>query len=224
MMTSISHPVLRYLVILCAFACVFSVQAEEIDFSCVKEQVNAKTRVTQRYQEYDVSLKNQCPGSVYWSMCIERIHPWTSEIMDTLTPSGQVLVDKKFRINLQMMKILDEKNDREAFEEFYVNFSYGIDSVKPAQCVAKGCEQEKKSLRTKVRANDTAWQKARKDLAKRIEAECPKSGWGDTDLEECRKQVKKAGQPKLNEFAEQDKQLKQQLSEVNPERCEVQSG
>ncbi len=89
---------------------ILPVQAEEVDLSCMKHRVRAKIAVSNRFREFDVLVENHCPGPVYWSMCIERMDPQTSKIMETLTPSSRVKVDKKTRVNLRMMRISEESD------------------------------------------------------------------------------------------------------------------
>jgi len=50
-------------------------QAEETDFSCMSYRVKGKIQVSANYKEFDIILENRCHGSVYWSMCIERMDP-----------------------------------------------------------------------------------------------------------------------------------------------------
>jgi hypothetical protein len=70
-------------------------QAEEVDFSCMNYLVKGKTQVSEHYKEFDIVLENRCPGTVYWSMCIERMDPWTNEIQVGLNPSGKIEMNKK---------------------------------------------------------------------------------------------------------------------------------
>ena len=76
--------------------------ASEVDFSCVKEQVRSIIQVTDAQQEFDVVMRNECPGALYWSTCIERMDPWTHPVIETHTPSGYVEAEKRARVNLQM--------------------------------------------------------------------------------------------------------------------------
>ena len=110
-----------FLTILCAVGVAIPVThlpAEEVDFSCISYQVKGKIQVSTHRKEYDIVLENSCPGSVYWSMCIELMDPWTNEIQVALTPSGKLEMEKQSRVNLQMKNLLDESRTRYAFQSF----------------------------------------------------------------------------------------------------------
>ena len=79
-------------------------QAEEVDFSCMDYKVWGKGHVSANYQDYDIVIYNRCPGAVYWSMCIERLDPWTNKVVETHEPTGHVDADKKARVNLQLAR------------------------------------------------------------------------------------------------------------------------
>ena len=210
------------LIVLCFAVNVLSLQAEELDFSCLEEKVLNKAQVSQSYQEFDIILENHCPGTVQWSMCIERMNPFTNEIMETLTPSGQILVDKKFRVNLQMKKQANESE--EAFQEFYVNFAFNVNERAMVQCVATRCESKKQSLRAKQRANNRAKQAAMKTLSKQLEKDCPQTGWDTGKESECEARVRAENKPKMQQFAINDAAIREELAAVDPEQCTVYSG
>jgi hypothetical protein len=197
--------------------------AEEVDFSCVNQTVLSRTPVTERLREFDVVLENDCPGAVNWTMCIERMDPFTNRVSETLTPSGQIEKDKKSRINLQMQKMEDRQNELSGYEEFYVNTVYAIDSVLPPSCVARKCEADKKSVREKIRANERARQKAKAEVNRKMSRDCPKSGWSDTQQEKCMTQIQKDAKPELESIAETGRELQIELAEINPEQCEIHS-
>lgn len=207
------------------FALIFAapLAAEEIDFSCMKDRVRAKIQVSQRYQEYDVIVENRCRGTVYWSMCIERMDPWTNEILETLTPSGKVQAEKKLRVNLQMMERMNEAQSEGSFEEFYTSFAYGINSVAKAPCVASECERKKRAIRAELRANDKAWNKAKAALADQLATDCPKTGWNSSEEEDCEARINRAHLPEQEQFAQQDTEIRAKLSAVDPERCQIHS-
>ena len=200
--------------------------AEAVDFSCMKEEVRPIIQVTDAHQEFDVRMSNQCPGAVYWATCIERMDPWTYEILETHTPSGYVEADKRARVNLHL------KNTPPAgggladgrIQAVYVNYAYAIDGPPRASCVARGCEARKRDLRAKVTANDKAWLQARKRLAERVEAECPASGWGNDDVDSCRERVRTAGEEEMQVFADTDAALQAKLAAIDPENCTVHGG
>ncbi len=213
------------LICLTAF-CVFNftpnVQAEEIDFSCMKQRVRAKVQVAERYREYDIIVENRCPGDVYWSLCIERLDPWTHQVVEVLTPSGKILADKKFRVNLQM-KQKNKGRDQKLYEELYVSDDYGIKSVKKAQCVARQCELEKRDLRQKYLANQKAWNQSKTSFAERLATECPTSGWGSSKREDCETRFNQTHQAELDPYAQTEADLLQKLSAVDPQRCQIHS-
>jgi len=201
-----------------------SALADETDFSCMQQKVLAKTMVTERLQEFDVVLENECPGPVNWTLCIERMDPFTNRVTETLTPSGRIEKDQKFRINLQMKKMEDERNKLTGYEEFYVNAAFGIDTVEPPRCIARQCESDKKSVREKIRANERARQKAEADMNRKMSTECPKkTGWSDAQQEKCLTRIQKEAKPELAAYAETDRTLKMELAEISPELCEVHS-
>jgi len=211
------------LLIFCILLPLSPVSAEETDFSCVQQQVRAKTMVTERLQEFDVILKNDCPGSVNWTLCIERMNPFTNRVTETLTPSGQLEKDKQFRINLQMKKMEDQQNKLSGYEEFYVNATFAIDTVEPPRCVARQCESDKKSVRDKIRANERARQKAEAEMNRKMDSECPQSGWSDAQQEKCMTRIQKEAKDKLDSYAETDRALRMELAEIAPDLCEIHS-
>ena len=203
------------------FLWITSASAAETDFTCIEENVLAKTMVTQRYREFDVTLKNDCPGPVNWTMCIEKMDPFTHRVTETLTPSGQIAKDKKFRINMQMQKQEDQKNKLSGYEEFYVNVVYDIDKALAPSCVARRCETEKRPVREQIRANLRQWQKAQDATSKKLSTECPKSGWSDAQREKCMTQIQKEAQPAIAEYEKKDRELKRQLAAIEPETCTI---
>lgn len=199
-------------------------QAKEVDFSCMSYEVKEKIQVSNIYREYDIILENRCPGSVYWSMCIERMDPWTHEIAEALTPSGIIQMEKKSRVNLQMKRRLDESRSRQAFQEFYLNIGYALKLPVNTLCVAPVCESKRRGLRTKFRSNDAAWQKAKKTLTARISTECPQSGWDSSTQDVCEAKIRENSQATMGQFAQKEKELKNKLSAVDPGRCQVHAG
>ena len=198
--------------------------AEDIDFSCMKQRVRGKTQVSKSFKEFDVILENRCPGRVYWSMCIERMNPWTIEKLETLSPSGQVEKDKKTRVNLRMKALSDDANSRQTFEEFYLNIDFAINSSVTAQCVASDCESKKREIRGKIKTNDKALKSTKEALTAKIASECPDSGWGGAKRLECETAIREASQAEMEQFEQQDKALKEQLAAVDPEKCQVYGG
>ena len=203
---------------------ILPVQAEEVDLSCMKHRVRAKIAVSNRFREFDVLVENHCPGPVYWSMCIERMDPQTNKIVETLTPAGQVKVDKKTRVNLRMMRVSEESDPQLEFEEFYLDVGYALEPTLNAQCVASGCEEQKSDLRKAFRANEKAQQKLETALADRISTECPQSGWSGNDQAECEAAIRQPAQAELDDLAEKQKELETQLAAVDPENCQVYTG
>lgn len=212
------------LALILSFVPVSALLAEEIDFSCMKQRVLGKTQVSKNYKEFDVILENRCPGRVYWSMCIERMNPWTIEKLETLSPAGQVEKDKKTRVNLRMKVLSDDANSRQTYEEFYLNIDFAINSYEMAQCVASDCESKKREIRGEIRTNDKALQKAKDALAAKIASECPATGWGGAKQLACEDKVRETSQGELEQIEQQDKALKERLAAVDPERCQVYGG
>jgi len=200
------------------------VQAEEVDLSCMEHRVRAKIAVSNRFREFDVIVENHCPGPAYWSMCIERMDPQTSKILETFTPSGQVQKDKKTRVNLRMMRVSEESDPVMEFEEFYLDIGYARQATLNAQCVANGCEAQKVDLRKAYRANRKARQKLETDLADRISTECPQSGWSGNDQAECEAEIREAAQAGLIGLVQEQTELETQLAAVDPENCHVYKG
>jgi hypothetical protein len=196
-------------------------QAEEVDFSCMKHRVRAKIAVSDRFREFDVIVENRCPGPVYWSMCIERMHTKSSKIIETLTPSGQVQVDKKTRVNLRMNVISDESDPKLEFEKFYLDVAFDLNPNLSAQCVATACEAKKGDLRKASRANDKALQQFKVSLADRISSECSQSGWNGNGQAECEAGIREAAQAELDRLIEKQAELDAQLATIDPEICQV---
>jgi hypothetical protein len=200
--------------------------AEEVDFSCVKEEVRSIIQVTDAHQEFDVRMRNQCPGAVYWSTCIERMDPWTYRILETHTPGGYVEAGKRARVNLHLKNTPPAGGELAdgRIQAIYVNYAYAIDGPPRATCVAGGCEAKKRDLRAKLTANDKAWLQARQSLVTRVESECPSSGWGNADLDACRERVRAADEDDMQVFEDTDAALRAKLAEIDPENCTVYGG
>ena len=203
---------------------VMPIQAEEVDLSCTKHRVRSKIAVSDRFREFDVIIENRCPGPVYWSTCIERMDPWTNKTLETFTPSGQLQAEKKTRVNLRMKRVTEDSDPRLVFEEFYLSVGLDLKPTLKAQCVAKACESKKIELRTASRANEKARQKLVTALEARIAGECPQSGWGGKDQAECEEGIHQASQAELDQIAQKQQELKDQLAAVDPEQCQVYGG
>ena len=138
--------------------------AAEVDFSCMNEEVRDIIQVTDQHQEFDVVVRNTCPGDVYWAMCIERMDPWTHKVIETHNPTGYVKEGKRGRVNLHMKNTPRGSLATGRIQEFYVNIAYGVKGREMPSCNASACEAKKTDLRAKVSANDSAWAKADKAL------------------------------------------------------------
>jgi len=199
-------------------------EAADVDLSCVSHSVRGKTPLTDRFKEYDIVMANRCPGAVYWTMCIERLDPYSHKILETLTPSGLLEEEKKSRVNLQM-KIGPGKGPQRRYQEFYLNIGYAIEPPAKASCVARKCEPEIQGLRRQIDANLAAWKKTDAELDRRLAAECPESGWGKTEeTDVCAAAVRAEMQPDLDRFAQNDKQLREQLGSTDRNACRVHAG
>lgn len=209
---------------LLSLAPISAIHAAEVDFSCMSYKVWPKSHLSNQFREFDVVLKNNCPGAVYWSMCIERLNPDTNRVWETLTPAGYVGPEKKSRVNLQTQKDETPATFRQRFEEFYVSIGYAVDSPATAECVARRCESQKSDLRAAIRDNEKAWEKAEKALATRIADECPDSGWESTGREECAKQLRESSEEQIQAFSLRDTQMREEMAAIDPDRCTVWSG
>ncbi|NCF62297.1 MAG: hypothetical protein GWP58_05560 [Gammaproteobacteria bacterium] len=212
------------LTVISCLALIANSQAAEVDFSCMEESVRGKPLVTDRYKEYDVNIQNTCPGSAYWSMCIERLDPWTYKVLETHTPSGLVEEGKKARVNLHMKRGPEWMQFRNRFQPFYVNIAYGIKTPAKASCRAAMCEQKKSSLRAEILANEKAWLNANKSLEKKIASECPGTGWETEEQSKCEAGVRKASQAEMVQFVRKDVVLREQVANVDPVQCQVYAG
>lgn len=216
----------KFALLITLIAVIFSIpvtllHAEEVDFSCMSYHVKGKIQVSERYKEFDIVLNNHCPGAVYWSMCIERMHPWTNEIQEELTPSGLLQKDKKSRVNLQMKKRPDKSQSRQAFQTFYLDVGYALKPPAQPRCGASDCESKLSGLREKFRTHDVAWQKAITTMATRISTECPQSGWDKNPQTECETKIRSSNQASMHQFAQKDQELKNKMSEVGADRCQI---
>ena len=195
--------------------------AEDIDYSCIEETVKPKTRVTQNYQEFDLVLNNDCPGPVYWTMCIERMSPFNHRVLETLTPSGQLAKDKKTRVNLQMHQMEDKANKLAGYEEFYFTVTYGLDQGARPNCAALSCENAKKSVRSEIRSNLRSLQSAQDAADRKAAADCPKTGWSSGQQENCMAKVQKEAKEGLQVYQDRATELNEKLATIEPERCTV---
>jgi hypothetical protein len=198
--------------------------AAEIDFSCMNYKVWPKRHLSDRYREYDIVLQNNCPGAVYWSMCIERIDSDTNQVWETLTPSGFVEPEKKARVNLQTKRNDSNTTFRQRYEEFYVNIGYAVDDAATADCHAKRCESKKSDLRASVRANAKAWEEAEKALSAKIANDCPDSGWDTATRQKCSVDLRESSREQLSAFSARDAQLRKEMAAIDPDHCTAWSG
>jgi hypothetical protein len=199
--------------------------AEDVDLSCMSYQIRGKMQVSERYKEYDVLVVNSCPGPVYWAMCIERLDPVSHRILEAHTPTGYIDAEQRIRVNLQMKKGPDSMDFRKRFQEFYVSADYSIDPAAKARCIAATCESAKRELRRQMDANLRDWEAAAAALERNLDAECPESGWGKTEeLEQCAAAVRANAQPRLDELAQNDAALREQLLSAGPPGCELYAG
>lgn len=199
-------------------------QAADVDFSCMSYRVWPKSHLSSEYKNYDIVVHNQCPGAVYWAMCIERIDPDTFEIAETHNPTGYVEEGKKARVNLNLRKHPNDGKFRSRFQEFYVDVGYSIDGRPSPDCFAARCEAEKRSVRLDIKANEKAWEQANRALAARVKKECPDTGWDTLQSRECEDRVRATGQVELERFAARDLELREQIAVIDPESCLVYSG
>ena len=196
----------------------------DVDFSCMKQQVRPIIHVTDRYQEFDIVMRNWCPGAVYWAMCIERMDPWTYQVLENHTPTGYLEAEKKARVNLQMKTTPSAGNDRKKTQAFYVNIAFSTEGPTEAACMASKCEAAKKDLRAEVAKNDKAWRKARQALdAQAVEA-CPDNGWNSAATRRCREDFIAGAADQLAVYERADKELAARLDEASPGNCATHGG
>jgi len=200
------------------------VHSSEIDFSCMKYRVWGKAHVSDRYKEYDVVLQNQCPGAAYWAMCIERMDPDTNRVIETHAPTGYIEPEKKARVNLLLKRNSEEEQFRGRFQEFYVNIGYDIDGAADVSCFAKQCEVKKRDIRAKIKANETAWEKAENRLTALVAENCPESGWEIDSQETCEKELRSAEENSMESYLETDQLLREEMANIDPEHCQIWSG
>jgi hypothetical protein len=196
----------------------------ETGFSCMKEQVRPIIRVTDEHQEYDVVVRNQCPGSVYWAMCIERLDPWRFNVLETHQPVGFVEAEKRSRVNLHMKATPGPAGEVDRAQAFYMSVAYSINGPATATCVAKSCEAKKKDLRAAVLKNESAWRQARMALQQKAETECPDNGWNQSDTETCRQAIYDAAAEKMAAYEAGNEDLKEKLAAIDPDTCTVFGG
>ena len=199
--------------------------ADDVDLSCMSLDVKGKRQVSESYKEYDVVLVNSCPGPVYWSMCIERLDPYTTRILEAHTPTGYIEAEQKIRVNLQIKKAAEDMDFRRRFQEFYVAPDYAINPPARARCIARECESSRRDIRRQLGANLEAWEAAVRSLNAQLAGECPESGWGKTaEVEQCEAAVRGRAQPRLDELARKDAELREQLQLAGPPGCELYAG
>jgi hypothetical protein len=226
MMKNNIHSVIATALMVAAFGSTWPAvsEAADVDFSCMVKTVKGKPQLVARYREYDVEIRNTCPGPAYWKMCIERIDPFTQEILETHTPSGLIEIDSRARVNLHLRRGSEDDRFRNRFQEFYVTVGYAIKGSASAVCSAAGCEARMRDLRSEIRSNEAAWAKAVESLQARLESECPDSGWNAQDQDDCRARVQEASAEALAGHARQDEELRARMASVDPLLCKLYGG
>lgn len=199
-------------------------QADDVDFSCMSYKVWSKSHVSNQYRSYDIVVQNDCPGAVYWAMCIERLDLNTHKVIETHNPTGYVDEGKKARVNLNLKQDMTQSRFRNRFQEFYVDIGYSIDGLPVARCYAKQCEAEKSALRSEISANEKAWKEAEKSFHAKISAECPDTGWDQETHDECVSNLMSDSDSRLEVFAATDQELREQMAAIDPDTCQVYSG
>jgi hypothetical protein len=198
--------------------------ADTVDFSCMSYKVWRKDHLSDRYKDYDIVLQNDCPGSVYWAMCIERVDPWSGKIFEEHIPTGYIEADKKSRVNLHLNRNPNKSKFRNRYREFYVNLGYAIDSAASVVCNASRCETKRRDLRAQVRANEAGWKRAKKSLAAQVKRDCPNTGWDPATHEECAAKVGKSSQAEMKTYPLLDQDFRKRMAAIDPEHCQVWSG
>lgn len=198
--------------------------SSDIDFSCMKYRAWGKPHVSDRYHEFDIVLHNQCPGSAYWTMCIERMDSDTHRVLETHHPTGYIEPEQKARVNLLLKRNSQEEQFRGRFQEFYVNIGFDIDGAADVACYASQCEVKKRDIRTKIKANEAAWEKAENRLTAMVTEQCPDSAWEINSKEECEITLRSAEENEMEQYLATDQVLREQLAGIDPERCKAWSG
>jgi hypothetical protein len=214
---------LNFVVALSLLPAVSALANDSDPSACIHQEVLPKTMVTQRHQEFDVVLESKCADPVKWTMCIERMDPFTNRVSETLTPSGEIEKGDKFRINLQMKKQEDRAMGLAGYDAFYLNVVYSTGAELPPSCVALECENEKRYVREKMRSNERARQRAEEALNRKMKSECPQSDWSAAQQEKCMSRIQKEGKPELEQLTQTDRELRLELSQINPEKCQLHS-
>ena len=202
----------------------YAADPEEDTFACMREMVRPIIQVTDQHQEFDLVIRNECPGDAYWSMCIDRMDPWSHRVIESLTPSGYVKAGARTRVNLQMKAVPDADGDVVRAQEFYFAVAYGINNPTQAACVASRCEPQKQTLRAELRDNEQAWRRYRRSVEARQLAECPEHGWNSDDVSSCRNRIAESAGEEMAEFRKVDESLRARLGAIDPETCTVYGG
>jgi hypothetical protein len=113
---------------------------------------------------------------------------------------------------------------RNRFQQFYVNVAYSIDSAAEVSCVARQCEAQNKPLIERMEENERALQKTEQEIAYRVEAECPDTGWDGTVRENCEAEIREASREPLELLEETERQLQEQLASTDPQYCQLHGG
>ena len=140
-------------------------------------------------------------------------------------PTGYVDTGQKIRVNLQMKKGPDSMDFQQRFQEFYVTAGYSIDPPARARCIAASCEAARREVRGRIDANLQVWEAAEAALKRELDAECPESGWGKTEeVEQCAAAIRANAQPRLDELAQNDAALREELTLTGPPGCRLYAG
>jgi hypothetical protein len=198
--------------------------AAEVDFSCMSFKVWGKGHVSDQFKSYDIVIKNECPGAVYWAMCIERLDHDNHTVVETHNPAGYVEVDKKARVNLQMKRKLEKNLFHNRYQAFYVDIGYAIEPPATPSCHANSCEQKKRGLRAEIQTNEAAWKKTENHLDLKIEEDCPNSGWDAAKYKECSSEIRELNNDQIEGYVLKDDELRAQMAAIDPENCQVYSG
>jgi hypothetical protein len=105
-----------------------------------------------------------------------------------------------------------------------VDIGYAVGEAASSACHAKSCEARKRDIRAELRANDKAWQTSQSKISARIRDECPDIGWDKTGHEECKSRVLAESDLDMQVFALEDRELREKMAGIDPEKCKVWSG
>jgi len=188
------------------------------DFSCVQQELIQKQQVNQSYLEFDIRISNQCKRPVSWSICVEKINPWTRQIVGTIDPSGTVNPGDSPRINLLMNRQRNPVGPEMEYEKFYFNMAYADSPGTTAACVATECEREKGPLMIQLNEVNADLQKALQQRDQQVEKSCR---GGDVSDSSCEQKVTQIDKPYRDSLRSKVAEIQAQLDANTEPYCQL---